>query len=63
MIIWLPVPINSLGKQKSFEIFGTTVKDFYVKVEAYIGQTNADVVPTDDLSLGIIFYTWNQLFY
>tara|TARA_B110000967_G_C18653417_1_gene444533 strand:- start:160 stop:261 length:102 start_codon:yes stop_codon:yes gene_type:complete len=33
------------------------VKDFYVKVEAYIGQTNADVVPTDDLSLGIIFYT------
>lgn len=31
------------------------MKDFYVKVEAYIGQTNADVVPTDDLSLESIF--------
>tara|TARA_B110000483_G_C17686627_1_gene347731 strand:+ start:213 stop:347 length:135 start_codon:yes stop_codon:yes gene_type:complete len=38
------------------------VKDFYVKVEAYIGQTNADVVPTDDLSLGNHFLYMKSTF-
>jgi hypothetical protein len=48
-------PNKLTWKTKFDETFGMTVDDFYVKVKTYIGNTNADVVPTADLSLERIF--------